>query len=71
MTTDHEKATEEIKATLKWFSDETKKINDTLDEQQGMERRIDGNREAFTEMHKEFARRMKNIGVKYNLPYKE
>ena len=68
MTTNREKATEEIKATLKWFSDETKKINDELDEQQGVERRIDGNREAFAEMHKEFVRRMAVIGEKYNLP---
>ena len=59
--------TAEIQETLRWLSEETERINAELDKNQGTERKIDDNREAFTEMHKEFARRMKAIGEKYGL----
>ena len=69
MTSEEQKTsvTTEIQETLRWFSEETERINAELDKILGAERKIDGNREAFTEMHKEFTRRMKAIGEKYGL----
>ncbi len=60
-------ANNEIRAVLKWFSDEIKRINDELDRIQGANRGLDGDKAAFTGAHKEFARRMMAIGKKYNL----
>ena len=60
-------AENEIKATLQWFSDESSKICQKLDEEQGDKRKLDGGNEPYRELHKEFARRMVAIGKKYDL----
>ena len=67
--TDKAAAEAEIKATLQWLSNETDRIIDELQKNQGKEYRIDDprNRTAFKEVHVEFARRMKAIGEKYGL----
>ena len=60
-------AENEIKATLQWFSDESSKICQKLDKEQGENRKFDGGNEPYRELHKEFARRMVAIGKKYDL----
>lgn len=69
--TDKETAEAEIKATLRWFSNETDRICKELDAKQGAERKFDGGNEPYREIHKEFARRMTAIGEKYNLLQKQ
>ncbi len=60
----------EIKATLDWLCEEMEKISLQL-KAEDFSQGLDGNQAAYAQMHAEFAQRMKNIGVKYNLPYKE
>ncbi len=62
---DKKKAESEIIEVVKWLNIESKRISVELDNKFGLERKIDGNREAYKELHKEFARRMKIIGEKY------
>ena len=65
--TDKMAAETEIKTTLQWFSNESTKLYQKLDEEQGANRKFDGGNEPYRELHKEFARRMTAIGKKYNL----
>ena len=65
--TDKTAAEAEIKATLQWFNNESTKICQKLDEEQGATRKFDGGNAPYRELHKEFARRMKAIGKKYGL----
>ena len=69
--TDKMAAEAEIKATLQWFSNESTKICQKLDEEQGENRKFDGGNEPYRELHAEFARRMKEIGKKYGLSEKK
>ena len=57
----------EIKATLQWLNDESTKICQQLDKEQGANRKFDGGNAPYRELHKEFARRMKALGKKYGL----
>ena len=67
--TDKAAAEVEIKATLQWFSDESRRICREQEASLGSEYRIDDprNRPPFKALHKEFARRMTAIGEKYGL----
>lgn len=57
----------EIEKTLQWLNDESTKIYNKLNEEQGSERKFDGGNEPYAKLHEEFARRMKFIGEKYGL----
>lgn len=63
-------AWDEIMKVGLWLNEETKRIIDELQREQGEEYRIDDprNRAAFKKVRAEFARRMKAIGEKYDLP---
>ena len=60
----------ELKEIGLWLVAESDRICAKLSER-GLVKGLDGNHEAFKEMHKEFARRMRLVGEKYGLLPKE
>ena len=60
----------EIKETLVWLCEETERTALQL-EADGSKVGLDSNQGAYTQIHEEFARRMKAIGEKYGLLQKE
>ena len=60
----------EIKTTLTWLCEETERVALLL-EANGSELGLDSHRGAYTQIHAEFARRMKAIGEKYGLTKEE
>lgn len=71
MTEQEKAAWAEIMEAGRWLNDESTKICQKLDEEQGANRKFDGGNEPYRELHKEFDRRMTAIGKKYGLMEKE
>ena len=68
MTKNDVKAAEsEIRKTIQWLNEESYKISADMDKQQGNLRKFDSGNAPYRELHKEFAKRLNEIGEKYGL----
>lgn len=64
---EREAANAEIREIGRWLAKESNRIFNELVVKYGDDFKIDGNQEAYKEVHKEFSRRMKAVKEKYNL----
>ena len=62
---ERQSANDEIREIGQWLVSESNRIFQELNDKYGDDLKIDGNREAYKEMHTEFVRRMEEVKKKY------